>query len=276
MRRRVEVKWSRWQSWGESIKPKKPSFPSIPVWGKAQASTYTCSDFRSTMKRTLLLVSSDSCSAMLWQSSTAIRDKQAQSEKYCEIRNHCLVTFQMFLKQALPEFLMLELFSLESLMTKCLIQSVGAVISERQKRNTVKKKPPVETATSWRKSCLRLKHPVSWDLDCPQGFLSISFLQYGPLIISHHMHICSIFSFQVVHLHEVCGLFFFSFAHTANVILPSIFQAWLGKGRDCVGHCSTSCFSSRDGKKIQQKSFKSGIQILSSKSKSSWPPTSSY
>lgn len=34
----------------------------------------------------------------------------------------------------LPEFLMLVLFSLESLITKCLIQRVGAVISEKKKK----------------------------------------------------------------------------------------------------------------------------------------------
>lgn len=40
--------------------------------------------------------------------------------------------------RTLPEFLILELFSLESLMTKCLIQRVGAVISEREKNNCLK------------------------------------------------------------------------------------------------------------------------------------------
>lgn len=39
----------------------------------------------------------------------------------------------------LPEFLILELFSLESLMTKCLIHRVGAVISEREKTTALKK-----------------------------------------------------------------------------------------------------------------------------------------
>lgn len=47
--------------------------------------------------------------------------------------------FFFFLDGILPEFLTLELFSLESLMTKCLIHRVGAVISEREKITALKK-----------------------------------------------------------------------------------------------------------------------------------------
>lgn len=64
--------------------------------------------------------------------------KQEQTVRDCSLVKRNLFFF-CFYDGTLPEFLILELFSLESLMTKCLIQRVGAVISEREKITTLKK-----------------------------------------------------------------------------------------------------------------------------------------
>lgn len=54
------------------------------------------------------------------------------SESYQESFPPETFAWKLLKEQAVPEFFILELFSLESLMTKCLIQRVGAVISERE------------------------------------------------------------------------------------------------------------------------------------------------
>lgn len=62
--------------------------------------------------------------------------KEEQMVRDCSLVKRTCFFFKK--NRTLPEFLILELFSLESLMTKCLIQRVGAVISEREKNNRLK------------------------------------------------------------------------------------------------------------------------------------------